>query len=150
MIKDFLRALSDCLRNCLGGEYPLYFGRTLQGAKRPCLVLTPPRVRRKVLSAGRVEREYEVNLRFYPGAASDLFEQQRVGEKLICALEEIFGEDRNYRGRELEYVPQDEYLTVLARYDLITLKSLEQSEDGMLDRAFMQEFGFELAVEAAE
>lgn len=147
MIRDFLMALSGRLKEVLGDECPLYFGRVLQGAKRPCVVLEPPEVSRRVLSAGRVQREYGVSLRFYPGQEDGLFAQQQMGEKLICALDELFGESRNYRGRELKYELLNEYLQVSVRYDVITLKSLELAEDGGVDGSFMLELGFAVSAE---
>lgn len=146
LIKDFLRALAACLREQLGEEYPLYFGRVLQGAKRPCLLLEPPKVKRQKLAGGRVQREYAVDLRFYP-AVEDVYAQQQMGERLICVLDELFGEERNYRGRELEYAPGEDYLLVRARYDVITLQSLENAEKVAVDRNVMLEFGFEVAAE---
>lgn len=142
MIEDFLRALATCIKEEVGGDCALYFGRLLQGAKKPCLVLRPPVVSRRVLSGGRVQREYGIDLRFYPAACTDLFEQQAMGEKLICALDEIVGENRNYRGRELEYEPKDEYLAVSAHYDVIMLKSMESKESAVVDKNIMLELGF--------
>lgn len=150
MIRDFLQALAGCLRELLGEEYPLYFGRVLQGAKKPCLVLEPPEVSRRVLSAGRVQREYGVELRFYPAKADGLLEQQKMGERLICALDELFGADRNYRGRELKYVPGEEYLLVSARYDVITLKSLENGGGDGISHDMMLELGLAVSTEEAE
>lgn len=141
-MKDFLQALAGCIKEQVGAEYGLYFGRLLQGAKKPCLVLLPPEVSRRVLSGGRVQREYGVDLRFYPGDRLDLFEQQRIGEKLICALDELMGEERNYRGRELRYAPSGEYLSISVKYDVITLRSLESKESAVVDRNVMLEFGF--------
>lgn len=132
-----------CIKAQIGAEYELYFGRLLQGARKPCLVLLPPEVSRRVLSGGRVQREYGIDLRFYPDGRLDLFDQQRLGEKLICALDELEGEQRNYRGRELKYSPGGEYLSITARYDVITLRSLEKDENAAaVDRNIMLEFGF--------
>lgn len=142
LIKDFLQALAACIKEQVGAEYGLYFGRLLQGARKPCLVLLPPEVSRRVLSGGRVQREYGVDLRFYPDGRLDLFEQQRIGEKLICALDELIGEDRNYRGRELRYAPRGEYLSISVKYDVITLRSLEREDGAAIDRNVMLEFGF--------
>lgn len=147
-MNDFLRALAECLKNLPGEEYPLYYGRILQGAEKPCLVLVPPSVSRQRLSGGRVRREYGVNLRFYPTGA-DMCEQQEMGEKLICALDELLGERMNYRGREMKYEPGEKYLLVSARYEVIIPLSLEQQEESAVERNVMQEFGFILSAEQA-
>lgn len=148
-MKDFLQALAGCLKAQMAEDVPLYFGQVLQGLQRPCLLLLPPKVSRRVLSGGRVQREYEIDLRFYTGGNADMYEQQRIGEKLIYALDELFGRERNYRGRELRYVPGEEYLNVTARYELMTLKSLEQGNDEGLNEALMLEFGFAADVDMA-
>lgn len=146
MIKDFLRALARGLRDLAGGKYPLYYGRILQGAKEPCFLLAPPEASRLVLSNGRVQRKYDVELRFYPGGRAEIFEQQRMGERLICALDELFGEERNYRGRELKYRPGEQYLTLSARYEFYTVKGREQDMTGEISGDMMLEFGFALAI----
>lgn len=144
MLKDFLRALAASLRGLVGEDYPLYYGRVLQGAAEPCFLLTPPEVSRRALSSGRVLREYGVDLRFYPGKDPDLYSQQSMGESLICALDELFGEERNYRGRELKYQPGEQYLSFSAHYEFYTVKELEQAADRELNRDMMLELGFEI------
>lgn len=148
MIEDLLRALSGCLKEQLGEEYPLYFGRILQGVKKPGVLLMPPKVSRRVLSAGRVQREYEVILRVYPSGAEDWYLQQNHGELLLCCLDELRGEKLNYRGRMLSYELGEQYVTVNVCYEVIMPRSMENAVEQQFSKDTMLEFGFSLAEEA--
>lgn len=144
-MKDFLRALAEKLAELFGEDCRLYYGRVLQGAKRPCFFVQPPRVCRQTLPGGRVKREYGVVLRFYDGPAdeqSNGYEQQQVGERLLVGLQLLHGEKRCYRGRELSYEPGAEFLQVQGEYEFYTTPELECDEELLPTGELMEIFGF--------
>ena len=67
-MQDFLWAAATKLRQLFpGGEVgPVYFGRLLQGERTPCFYLPPPELHRQLWPCGRVRREIDLTLHYYP------------------------------------------------------------------------------------
>ncbi len=143
-MQDFLWAVADRLRRLFPEGAPVYFGRLLQGERTPCFYLPPPALRRQLWPCGRVRREIELELCYYPrqrrfsaetaansSAAqnlSGLSEQERIGEGLVRGMGELTGRRRGYRGRELSWQAGNECLRFKARYVYYTTLELEAAD----------------------
>ena len=140
-MQDFLWAAATKLRQLFpGGEVgPVYFGRLLQGERTPCFYLPPPALHRQLWPCGRVRREIDLTLHYYPrpskaaaekpdGAWSGLAEQERIGEGLVRGMAELSGRLRAYRGHDLHWQAGNEDLCFQAKYVYYTTLELEAAD----------------------
>lgn len=140
-MQDFLWAAATKLRQLFPGSEvgPVYFGRLLQGERTPCFYLPPPALRRQLWPCGRVRREIDLTLHYYPrpskaaaekpdGAWSGLAEQERIGEGLVRGMAELSGRLRAYRGHDLHWQAGNEYLCFQAKYVYYTTLELEAAD----------------------
>lgn len=143
-MQDFLWAVAAKLRRLFPEGVPVYFGRLLQGEKTPCFYLPPPALRRQLLPCGRVRREIELELHYYPrqsrfaaektadraaaGALSSMSEQERIGEGLVRGMGELAGRKRGYRGRNLVWQGGNDCLRFKAKYVYYTTLELEAAD----------------------